>query len=365
MKILFCIGSMHKGGAERVISNLSNEFIKKNDVSIVPTSLDAPMYYLDPRITYYALDDNNNNSFLLRNFKRIKKLRAFLRKYQPDIIVSFLPEPTFRVMIAKKFLNIKTIISVRNDPNVEYDSFFRKLLVKWLYTSADGFVFQTRDAQKWFSLKIQKKSIIIPNPINEDFICKPFNGKREKTIVTVGRLTEQKNHKLLIDAFYEVHKIYSDYKLKIYGSGELYNQLQKQIKDLNLEKYVFLEGEVNDIKNVMYKAEMFVLSSNYEGMPNALMEAMALGLPCISTNCPIGGPKYLIQNNKNGILIDTNNKEELINKIIFYIENKEISENYGNEANKVCEMLNPKKINNLWRNYIDSILISNDKKDKR
>lgn len=357
MNIMFCLGSMTKGGAERVIANLSNEFCQKDDICIVVTPPDEPMYELDKRIKFITLDryEDKKSNILIRTTKRIIRLRKIIKDINPDIIVSLLPEPTYRVMIAKMFLNKKTIISVRNDPNIEYNTFLKRLLVKLLYTKANGFIFQTTDAQKYFSEKIQKKSIVIPNPINEGFICEPYNGVREKIIVTVGRLVEQKNHKLLIDAFYEVQKKHREYILKIYGEGPLKKDLQEQINKLNLNEKIFLMGETNNIKEEIYKAYMFVLSSDYEGMPNALMEAMALGLPCVSTDCPSGGPKYLISDKENGLLFEVGNKEELIDSINLLIENKKLVSDIGCNANKIGINLNCKKINEQWIKYIQNV----------
>ena len=336
MKIMFCLGSMRKGGAERVVANLSNAFSKNHDVNIVVTIPGESMYELNDNIKYFSLDKcNKKNNFISRTISRIFRLRKIIKEINPDVIVSLLPEPTYRLMIAKIFLDKKTIISVRNDPNVEYNTFFKKMLVKLLYTKADGFVFQTEDAKKWFSKKIQDKSTVIPNPINENFICEPYDGEREKTIVTVGRLNVQKNQKLLIDAFYEVSKIYEDYILKIYGSGPLQENLQNQINRLNLNDKVTLMGQSDNIKQEIYKAGMFVLSSDYEGMPNALMEAMALGLPCISTDCPIGGSKYLIKSGVNGLLTPVNDKEKLTKSIIKMIEDKQMTQRISENANKI------------------------------
>ena len=355
MKIYFCIGNMLTGGAERVIANLSNYLIKKNDVTIIATTA-GMSYKLDKNVKHIILDDKYKTNFVSRTISRIKKLRNILKENRPDVVVSFLPEPSYRLMIAKQFLNIKTIISVRNDPNVEYNNFFKKIVVEMLYSKANGFVFQTEDAKKWFSKKIQHKSIVIPNPINEKYICKPYNGKRNKTIVNVGRLTEQKNQKLLIDSFSELSNKYKDYILKIYGEGNLKEELQEQIDKLKLSEKVFLMGKSDNIKDEIYKEGVFVLTSNYEGMPNALMEAMALGLPCIATDCPIGGPKYLIKNKKNGILVSVNNKKEIVKAITFIIDNPDYSKKIGNEANKICEILNPNKIMSEWEKYIEKIL---------
>ena len=226
MKILFCLGSMNKGGAERVVANLSNLFSQKYDVSIVITSSDSSAYSLSDNIRLYHLDDKkNNDNFIVKNIRRSFKLRKILKDIKPDVILSFLPEPTFRLMISKIFIKTKVIISVRNDPNVEYNNLIKKLLVKLLYSKANGFVFQTEDAKKWFSNKIQSRSIIIPNPINDIYLVDRYIGKRKDEIVTVGRLTEQKNHYLLIDSFKEIHDEYPSLKLKIIGDGNLKSDL--------------------------------------------------------------------------------------------------------------------------------------------
>lgn len=355
MKILFVIGPLKSGGAERVVANLSNEFVKNNSVFIATTVDENSDYIIDKNVKIICLDDGKKNNFFKKNIIRIKNLKKLINEEKIDIAISFLPEPSYRLMIAKNN-KIKTIISERNDPNIEYNSFIKKILTKLLYCKADGFIFQTEDAKKWFSKKIQKKSIVIPNPINEKFISNAYYGKREKTIVNVGRLVKQKNQKMLIDAFNEVHKKHNEYILKIYGDGELYDELKKQIKNLKLEDYVFLMGKKNDIKKEIYKSGIFVLSSDYEGMPNSLMEAMALGIPCISTDCPIGGPNFLIENNKNGLLFQVNNKDELVANINLLIENEQLAKELSNNANKICEILNPKIINRKWREYIEEVV---------
>ena len=153
---------------------------------------------------------------------------------------------------------------------------------------------------------------------------------------------------LLLEAFAEAHKTHPEYILKIYGEGVLRGALENKISEFNLEESAFLMGEKDNIKDEIYKEGIFVLSSDYEGMPNALMEAMALGIPCISTDCPCGGPKYLIKNKKNGILVDINDKNQLKEAMIYLIENKDIAKEIGSCANKICEELNPSVINKKW-----------------
>lgn len=359
MKILFCIGNLSKGGAERVASNLCNYLIEENKVTIVTTIGKKSEYILDKKIKIKCLEDENiNNNFILKNIKRIKALQKIIKEENPDIIISFLPEPSYRILFLKIFNNkLKVIVSVRNDPKIEYKSAISKLAMRILYPIANGFVFQTQEAQEYFNKKIQRKSVIIPNPIKEEFICRPYTGKREKIIVTVGRLEKQKNHKMLIEAFSKLPEELNEYKLIIYGEGSLRPELEKQIKELNLLDRVFLPGQVDDIKNKIYKASLFVLSSNYEGMPNALMEAMALGIPCVATDCPCGGPRFLIKNKENGYLIAINDTENLYKKMKEVLETDQtvISKN----ASKITIGLNPKKINENWREYIEKIYTKN------
>lgn len=364
MKIYFSLGSMRKGGAERVISNLANELSKRYDIGIIITVNEESQYKLDKKINLFSLDEKEvkNNNFIIKNIKRIKKLDKILKKEKPDIIVSLLPEPTYRVL----FLNLfgrknKIIVSVRNDPKKEYNNIIKRIIMKVLYERADGFIFQTAEAKKFFSKKIQSKSTIIPNPINEEFITTPYEGERDKTIVTVGRLEKQKNHKLLIEAFNSIQKDYPDYKLLIYGSGRKEEELKQYVKEIDLVDKVKFKGNVNNVKEEIYKSGMFILSSDYEGMPNALMEAMALGLPVISTDCPCGGPKFLIENAKNGILVPVRKKEDMIEAIKYILENENESKKMGRQANTITDKVNPTRIYSMWEDYILKILNKRDK----
>lgn len=356
MKIMFCLGSMTKGGAERVVRNLSEYLIKENDVSIVVTPPGESSYKLNNNVKYFTLDKekNKNQNLIVRTIRRIYNLRRIINKLSPDIIISMLPEPTYRLVIANLFKKNKVIISVRNDPKIEYNTFAKRLIMNLLYSRANGFVFQTEEAKNYFRKSFKVKSKIIPNPIDETFISKPYKGTRKKEIVSVGRLDEQKNQMLLIDSFSKIDKKYNDYKLIIYGEGILKEKLENQIKKLKLKDRIILAGNVNDVKSKIYKSKLFVLSSYYEGMPNALMEAMALGLTCISTDCPCGGPSFLIKDGYNGFLTKVGDEQDLIETINYAlsIDTMTIEEN----ASKIATTLNPNKINKQWSDYIEYIL---------
>lgn len=358
-KIMFYTMSMEKGGAERVISNLSNFFISKYDITICTNVIGASYYPLNEGVKHIKMDSKPiNNLFQKIIFKigpiRNRQLKKVIKKEKPDIIVSFLPEPSFRILSLKKKVNIPIIISDRNDPKTEYSNFIIRYIMKKTYKKADGFVFQTPDARDYFKDIIKCDGVIIPNPINNDFLVDDICQNRRRTVVTVGRLTEQKNHKLLINAFGKFLELCPDYSLYIYGDGNLKSQLMEYILSKKLIGKVILKGIVDDIKSEIYDAGMFVMSSDYEGMPNALMEAMALGIPCISTDCSGGGAKYLIGNNENGILVPINDVEALTDAMKKVATDLKYANKIGLNANLFTKQLDSNLICQKWEEYINS-----------
>ena len=355
MKMLLCIPQLKKGGAERVICNLANYFVKSNSVILYSMKEYSPAYKIDQNVKLYIHKTTTTN-VIKENLARIKEVKNIIKNEKIDIILSFLPQAAFLSLISRGIRKkTKVIISVRNDPKVEYKKVIFKILMRLLYPKADAFVFQTQDARDYFPKSIQQKSTIIPNSLNKDFMVQRPSHNREKVIVSVGRLFEQKNHLLLIKAFEEFDKKVSGYKLLILGEGPLYPKLSDCINNKKINDKVILMGQVDDIKEKIYNATIFVLSSNYEGMPNALMEAMALGIPCVSTDCPCGGPKQLINNGENGYLVPVNDYKGLSEKMIELASNKETRIKFSNNAIKTMEKYNPEIINKKWIDYIKYI----------
>lgn len=368
MKIMINITGLRKGGAERVVSVLANKLVDKYEIVILVHSSNKIEYDIDKRVKIMELANKRQKSLIIRNLQRIMNTKKIIKKENPDIIVSFLPMPSYRVLFFKnKKNNIPIIVADRNDPKEEYKSLLDKILMKLLYKKADGFVFQTNEQRDFFKKNIRNKSTIIYNPIKDEFIQKTKENsiKKEKVIISVGRLTSQKNQKILINAFSKIVKLYPEYKLKIFGQGDLEKTLKEQIISLNLENKVLLCGVSNNIKNELEKSEIFVLPSDYEGMPNALIEAMAIGLPVISTDCPCGGPRELIQNNVNGILIPVDDTDSLEQKIKMLIEDKKMALKIGKEASKIKEKLNSDKIVAQWEDYINFILLKKEKNNEK
>lgn len=358
MKIAFYINAIHEGGAERVMVNLASNFADSGNKIILITSFkDDWEYPYSNNIKRYNLEKSKNNcSKIRRNYLRIKKLRKILKLESPDCIISFMAEPNYRAIIATIGLKTKVIISIRNDPNKEYSGIIGKILGKKLLPLADGCVFQTKEAQKWFPMKLQKKSKIIYNAVKKDF----FEIKRnivKNRIVTCGRLEPQKNHKMLINAFTIVLKQHPQAKLFIYGEGKSKEELSTVISNNNIKRNVFLCGNSNNIPEVLKTAELFVLSSDFEGMPNALMEAMAAGIACVSTDCPCGGPRELIKDKYNGYLVPVNDSTKMANTIINALNNPKKTIEIGTQAKSdAYNYFFPEKIIKEWYEYIKNIV---------
>lgn len=359
MEIVFFTNRMTSGGSERVISYLANELSKANDVTILTMTSAKSSYYLTDGVKHIPLEDRpaKNNHGIITNVKRIIRLKKYIKEHPEAYYISFVTEPSYILMALRRYLGNKgkAIVTVRNDPKQQHKHFYDKILVRILYPKADAMVFQTVEGERYYSNIKIKKAVILPNPVNEQFIKEPYDGIRKREIINVGRLVKQKNQKMLIEAFEEVHREYPDYKLLIYGDGPLKNVLNETIKNLNLQESVFLKGNIPDLQNVIYDAEMFVLSSDYEGMPNALLEAMALGIPVISTRASGGGPETIIQNEKNGILVDIDNKEQMAHAIISLIGEKNKLRELSHNAAKISEKYSPKATLNAWDKFLKTI----------
>ena len=350
MKILFYINTLGRGGAERVISNLAGVLSEdtSNEVILVTSKKVDLEYELNPKVRRIVLlEDGCKARKIKRNMLLIKSLRATLKSELVDIAVAFTPEPNFRLLLAARNLKIKTIVSVRNDPKKEYPNAVYKLLANVMYKRATRIVFQTPDAQNCFPASIRKKSLVIMNQVNDKFYSTQIN-ENGKDIITLGRLTEQKNHKLLIEAFSEIKDEISE-NLVIYGEGPLRKELEQLVNDLGLQNRVFLPGNTDDAAHVLSNAKIFVLPSDYEGMPNALLEALATGLPCISTDCPCGGPKMVINNNENGILVPIKDKNALSSAIKTLVINQEQANKLGANAKASAKMFSPDAIISEWK----------------
>lgn len=352
--------SMKKGGTERVISNLCNEYlIKKYKVSIVSYLKYSSEYQLDERIQTFSLDAGRSDSKLGKILGIITargKYKRLMQGIKADIILAFLPRPCLLACIMHKKMGIPVIGSYRSNPKYDMPNPLTRFLIRTLYNQADGFVFQTSQARDFFYKKLRRKSKIIMNPVNEKSVREPYKGERSKRIVSVGRVTEEKNYPLLIRAFAGLDKAFEEYTLWIYGRQDESLGIKELAESLGVADRVVFAGQTEDIYNAIYDASLFVLSSKSEGVPNALMEAMAMGLPVIATDCPCGGPKVLIQNGINGMLVPNEDKEALVNAMNEMLADGGRALQMGESAKNIGVRYSGEKIYREWEDYILTVL---------
>ena len=346
-KILFVSGGMGCGGAERVISILANHYAEQGwKVGIVLMFCSEVAYPLNEKINIFDMTvEGKSRIGTLPHW--LKGIRKTVKTFNPDVVVSFVARVNIITLISLFGLHKKIIISERNDPYCDGRGFLTVAGTKILYPYAFKLVLQTRRSQNYFSEKIRKNSVIIPNPVQ---VYEYAGSIKKKKIVSVGRLAKQKNHKLLIRAFGQISKQFPDYELWIYGEGEMRGELESLLKRKGIADKVFLPGIVKDVHHQIADALVFVLSSDYEGLSNAFLEAIIMGLPCISTNC--AGADEVIQNGKNGIIVPVGDKDGLARAIAGILGDSKKREEMGRMAHYSGKKYSVDKVLKKWDRII-------------
>jgi len=323
-------------------------------------SSNTPFYPLSNSVKWHAIDIKSQSSSWIRGFlnnlKRIYQIRKAILTIKPDYIISFVFTTNILILLATRFLSCPLIISERNHPD-----YGRKTRLAWywlrriLYPLADHLVVQTREIKEWFN-RYNNSIHIIANPA--EVIQESTEAGSEislppgKRIVAMGQLSPQKGFDLLLDVFANIHRTYQEWNLIILGTGPLREDLISQAGQLGIERFLHLPGMVANPFSVLKECDLFVLSSRYEGFPNALLEAMACGLPVVSFECP-SGPGEIIQNGVNGILVPAEDTVALERALYELIENKQLGERLGSEATKICERYAAGSIMKQWERLLD------------
>lgn len=358
-KIAFHLNSLQQGGAERVVSNLANRFAKEGYEVVIATEwYGTDEFALDQKVRRVHVGltkEDENRSRISKMLRRIWYLRRFMKKEKPDVVVAFTRGVLYRALAAGIGTGIPVVISVRTDPVGHYDKKADKLRIPLLFPHAAGCVFQTEGAKAFFAPYLQENSRIILNPLNPKYVGVPEPAVRTKNVVQSGRLVDFKNQPMLIRAFLKVHEKHPDYTLKIYGPDSKDGTkeiLESIIHENHAEDFVKLMGGSNTLEKDLADAALYAFSSDWEGLPNALMEAMALGLPVVSTDCPCGGPKTLIEDGVNGLLVPIMDEKAMTDGILRLIEDRELAERLGREARKISERANEDAVFEQWQTYL-------------
>ncbi len=354
-RMMILILSLRGGGAERVASILSSVLADRGeDVHVVIYERKDNECQLSDKVKFHLLKQPHGDNKIWRLVNRIRGLRNLIKEINPDVIIPFLALPTVHAYFATRGLGIRFIATVRNNPILYPNNKKLRNLVNWITKQADGIMLQTEGQRTFFEVQ-ENKTFVVCNPVKQEMLDAEYQYNEEaKVIATFGRLNEQKNHALLIKAFAKVTKKYPSIVLNIWGEGEEKSNLEQQIAEMKLEDKVFLQGNTPDVKNELVKTDIFVLSSDYEGLPNALMEAMAVGLPCISTDCPTG-PRDLIKDSENGLLVSVGSDEAMADAMIKLLDSAVLREQIGQNAaqtmrlNYSAEIIADKFMEAIWK----------------
>lgn len=363
--IAFHLNNLERGGAQRVVVTLSARFAQEGYRVLIATETYGT-HEFEPGAgverVHAGLREGDEGKGRITKFRlREKYLREFLLKERPDVIVTFANKADYRALVAAKGTGIPVVVSIRTTPTggrTHYDTLFDRIQTRRLFPRAAGAVFQTTGQRDFFLPHIRCKHEIIMNPINEKYFDLPA-VPRERSVVHHARLVDFKNQLLLIRAFLRAWEKHPDYVLKIYGedSGDgTKEKLEALIAERHAEEKVFLMGGDVRFEEVIPRGSVYVFSSDWEGLPNSLLEAMAMGMPVVATDCPCGGPATVIEDGVNGLLVPIKEEAPMADAICRLIEDREFAEKLGGEAARIRERANTEDVFRQWERYLQSVV---------
>ncbi len=359
MRVAMLAGALNKGGTERVIVNLADFLAKSGHQVVLVTQYQKENEYaLNGNIKRIISDitpEETTGNRVINFCRRFRKLRSIWKTEKPDVILSFIGKNNLMALITSCCLPISTAVSVRGDPQAEYYTRLLRWAARYLFRYADGVVLQTAASRLFFPAAVRKKVKVLKNPVSPSFFRPRYEGERERTIVAVGRVDENKNHRMLMAAFAGLADDFPQYKLYIYGEGNLRSTLLDTAKEMGLAERILLPGSSDHIPELIYKASLFVLTSDTEGVPNTLLEAMLSGLTVMATDCPCGGPAELIRHGINGLLTPVRDMEKLKDNMRYVLDNPREAAAMGIEAARLQDVYDPDRIGKEWEQYLSKL----------
>ena len=361
MFIMTKLGGIGWGGAHKVSVMLANYLAQKGyEVSFSVSELDRVDYPIDESIKVFCLKDlYKKSSFRPMNLvKKMKAFRGLCKEENIDLVVGFTSNMAIYSILASVFSSRKSLVSERTDPHIEPNKKLLRGLRNFLFCLADFVVFQTPGARDYFPKKVRKKSIIIPNPISET-LPEAYHGEREKRVVNYCRIAPQKNLRVLLDAFDLFYKNHKEYSLEIYGDakqGDRYKtEIEEYAKTLSCCENIKFFPACKDVHQKVINSTMFVSSSDYEGMSNSMLEAMAIGLPVIVTDCANGGERMCIEDGKSGFIVPRRNAECLAKNMSKLVVEKNLVDLFSHEASKIRDRFSHEKVFAMWLEVVEKL----------
>jgi GalNAc-alpha-(1->4)-GalNAc-alpha-(1->3)-diNAcBac-PP-undecaprenol alpha-1,4-N-acetyl-D-galactosaminyltransferase len=363
MNIMFLVSSLQFGGAERVATTLCNSWIKRgHQVTLVATysGVDPCFFSLDPAIDVRYLANEFDCMFgkSKLSFARLYKLRQMILKNKPDVVLSFLPSANIMAILATVGLTVPVVVSERTDPEFFPQPLIWKKLCKHLYQYADVLTVQTDAVAKkvpnLFNNIDQVRVVANPLPFARQQF-KKSSIAAGKTIVSLGRLTESKQTDQLIAAFVAVAADFPEWVLKIYGDGPCRRELEHLVSTCAYKSQIEFCGDTKDPWNRLVEADIFMMTSRFEGFPNALLEALGLAVPAVVYDCP-SGPAEITEQGQIARLVPLNAKSTLAEVLRELMANEQLRIQLGANAEAaVHAKYNLETVVQIWEDIFQSL----------
>lgn len=355
MNICFCSSAMIAGGAEKVIASLANYFVKlghKVTILMVAGTKKESFYTLSEDINLIALCEGKKKAS--RPIKRVILLRKALKSLNPDIAISFLYHASIYSYFALLGTRIPLLVSERNNPKKVPSNFLIRLLRNYVFKNASGIVFQLDEAKQYFNGKYRRGEVI-SNPVILNYHPVDSLISRKKKIIYVGSDKKEKKRKLLYDVFSIFYKNNPDYILEVYGIDS-FDADKEHLKKNGIVDSVKYCGFVENWHALAFDATAFILTSDFEGMPNALLEAHTLGIPCISTDCPPGGPREILENGDGGILVEVGDAKKMAMELERLAADIKLQRKFSKKGMDNRTKYNVEAIGDKWLALIEEII---------
>lgn len=355
-RIVFLFRDMGTGGAQKIEAFVANALLEDGyEVIAINMAATPCTVNISPKIKIIDLLYNADaaSSFLASTVNKISyliKLRHLVLSLKPDLVCAFLSDVVRIAVLAMRGTRIPIIGSERGDPY----TFTAKQFIRYkkAYSNCTGVVFQLENVARKYALPNTVNQQVIPNPCIPRKTDYPSRTQTPKhVIVSAGRLAEQKRFDLLIDAFEIVHKHFPEYELHIYGDGPLWEFLSQKATNSSAQSSIVFVGDVDDVFNMAKDAEFFVLSSDFEGIPNVLLEAMSSGMACVATDCSPGGARYLLNGGDRGLVVPRGDVDALANAMMEYINNPQLRISHEKKGLDVIDEFSPDNIKKMWIDF--------------